>query len=58
MARLLEEKGLLVTPEQVTANLKATAQSFGLPFGEGKMVCNTRLAQEIGLWAQECGRAP
>lgn len=57
MARLLEEKGLLVTPEQVTANLKATAQSFGLPFGEGKMVCNTRLAQEIGLWAQECGRA-
>ncbi len=57
MARLLEEKGLLVTPEQVTAGLKATAQSFDLPFGEGKMVYNSRLAQEIGLWAQECGRA-
>jgi len=57
MARLLEEKGLPATPEQVTAGLKATAQSLGLPFGEGKMVYNSRLAQEIGLWAQECGRA-
>ena len=57
IARLLEEKGLLVTPEQVTANLKATAQSFDLPFGEGQMVYNSRLAQEIGLWAQACGQA-
>ena len=57
MARLLEEKGLLVTPEQVTANLKATARSFGLAFGEGKMIYNSRLAQEVGLWAQSCGRA-
>ncbi len=57
MARLLEEKGLLATPEQVTASLKSTAQSLGLAFGEGKMVYNSRLAQEIGLWAQECGRA-
>ncbi len=56
MARLLEEKGLLVTPEQVIANLKSMAQSFGLPFGEGKTIYNSRLAQEIGLWAQECGR--
>lgn len=56
-ARLLEEKGLLMTPEQVTAGLKATAQSFNLPFGEVKMVYNSRLAQEVGLWAQECGRA-
>lgn len=57
IAQLLEEKGLLVTPEQVNANLKATAQSFDLPFGEGKMIYNSRLTQEIGLWAQECGRA-
>jgi predicted DsbA family dithiol-disulfide isomerase len=57
IARLLEEKGLLVTPEQVNANLKATAQSFDLPFGEGKMIYNSRLAQEIGLWAQNCGKA-
>jgi predicted DsbA family dithiol-disulfide isomerase len=56
IAQLLEEKGLLVTPEQLNANLKATAQSFDLPFGEGKMIYNSRLAQEIGLWAQECGR--
>jgi predicted DsbA family dithiol-disulfide isomerase len=57
IAQLLEEKGLLVTPEQVNANLKATAQIFDLPFGEGKMIYNSRLTQEIGLWAQECGRA-
>ncbi len=57
IARLLEEKGLLVTPEQVNANLKATAQSYDLPFGEGKMIYNSRLAQEIGLWAQDCGKA-
>lgn len=57
MARLLEEKGLLMTPAQVTAGLKATAQGLGLPFGEGEMVYNSRLAQEIGLWARECGRA-
>lgn len=57
MARLLEKKGLLVTPEQVSASLKATAQSFDLPFGEGKMVYNSRLAQEVGLWAQTRGRA-
>ncbi len=57
MARLLEAKGLPATPEQVTAGLKSTAQSLGLPFGEGKMIYNSRLAQEIGLWAQERGRA-
>ncbi len=56
LAQLLEEKGLLVTPEQVNANLKATAQSFDLPFGEGVMIYNSRLAQEVGLWAQNCGR--
>ena len=48
---------MLVTPEQVNANLKATAQSYDLPFGEGKMIYNSRLAQEIGLWAQDCGKA-
>ncbi len=47
---------MLVTPEQVNANLKATAQSFDLPFGDGSMIYNSRLAQEIGLWAQACGR--
>ena len=57
LSQLLEEKGLLVTPEQVNANLKATAQSFDLSFGEGTMIYNSRLAQEIGLWAQNCGRA-
>ncbi len=54
---MLEKKGLLVTPEQVNANLKATAQSFDLPFGDGSMIYNSRLAQEIGLWAQACGWA-
>ncbi len=56
MVEVLEKKGLLVTAEQVTASLKATAQKFGLPFGDGKMVYNSRLAQEAGLWAQDCGK--
>jgi len=32
--------------------LRETAASFGLPFGEGTFIYNTRLAQELGLWAE------
>ena len=56
MVEVLESKGLLVTIDQVTASLKATAEKFGLPFGDGAMVYNSRLAQEAGLWAQDCGK--
>jgi len=36
--------------------LKATAEGFGLPLGDRKMTYNSRLAQEIGLWAETKGR--
>ncbi len=32
--------------------LKTTAKEFGLAFGDRKMTYNSRLAQELGLWAQ------
>jgi predicted DsbA family dithiol-disulfide isomerase len=35
--------------------LKATAAGFGLPLGDRKMTYNSRLAQEIGLWAETEG---
>ncbi len=36
--------------------LKATAEGFGLPLGDRKMTYNSRLAQEIWLWAETKGR--
>jgi len=33
-------------------HLKKTAADLGLPFGERKKTFNSRLAQELGLWAE------
>jgi len=32
--------------------MKQTASDLGLPFGEVVNICNTRLAQELGCWAE------
>jgi predicted DsbA family dithiol-disulfide isomerase len=32
--------------------LRETAAGFGMPFGESTFIYNTRLAQELGLWAE------
>jgi predicted DsbA family dithiol-disulfide isomerase len=32
--------------------MKQTASDLGLPFGEVVNICNTRLAQEMGAWAE------
>jgi predicted DsbA family dithiol-disulfide isomerase len=32
--------------------LRETASRFGLPFGENTYIYNSRLAQELGLWAE------
>jgi predicted DsbA family dithiol-disulfide isomerase len=37
------------------AGLKRTATELGLPFGERTRTYNSRLAQELGLWAEEQG---
>jgi predicted DsbA family dithiol-disulfide isomerase len=37
--------------------LRRTAAELGLPFGESDRIYNTRLAQELALWAESRGRA-
>ncbi|SHI01944.1 DSBA-like thioredoxin domain-containing protein [Desulfofustis glycolicus DSM 9705] len=38
------------------AHLNQVAQSLGLPFGPRKKTYNSRLAQELGLWAETRGK--
>ena len=40
----------------MVSHLKHTADELGLPFGERTMTCNSRLAQELGLWAESRGK--
>ncbi|MBU1566556.1 MAG: DsbA family protein [Proteobacteria bacterium] len=47
------------TPEKVAgmiAHLKTTADKLGLPFGPRTMTYNSRLAQELGMWAMASGK--
>jgi predicted DsbA family dithiol-disulfide isomerase len=56
--RSLEElfAGTQVDIGQMMARLRATADSLGLPLGERAMTYNSRLAQELGYWAESLGR--
>jgi len=38
------------------ANLRENAERLGLALGDRKMTYNSRLAQEVGLWAETKGR--
>ena len=42
-------------PEMLT-HLRNTAHQLGLPFGDRRMTYNSRRAQELGKWAENCGR--
>jgi predicted DsbA family dithiol-disulfide isomerase len=53
---LFRKKGMDVTVDQVMARLKKTAAELGLPMGARTKTFNTRLAQEIGIWAQTRGK--
>jgi predicted DsbA family dithiol-disulfide isomerase len=53
---LFRKKGMLVDVKAVVAQLQATAAKFGLPMGDRKMTYNSRLAQELGLWAETRGK--
>ena len=44
--------GVSVDVNKIVGQLKTTAAKFGLEFGNREMTYNSRLAQEVGLWAQ------
>jgi len=55
----LEElfKGRNFDIDAMMKKLKSTADSLGLPLGNRKRTYNSRLAQELGKWAEEEGQA-
>ena len=54
----LEElfKGRLIDINDAMERLKKTAEELGLPLSERKKTFNSRLAQELGKWAESEGR--
>jgi len=53
---LFAEKGIPADVDKIMTRLKATAAKFNLPMGDRKMTFNSRLAQELGLWAESKGK--
>lgn len=53
---LFAKKGIFSDVNKIVAQLQATAAKFDLPMGNRKMTYNSRLAQEVGLWAEEKGK--
>jgi len=41
---------------EMVAHLRKVAEELGLPFGNRKMTYNSRLAQELGKWAESQGK--
>ncbi len=41
---------------EMVAHLQVTATELGLPFGSRNKTYNSRLAQELGLWAEDQGK--
>ena len=41
---------------EVKARVRKAAETFGLPMVEREWVCNSRLAQELGAWAETKGK--
>lgn len=58
LGAMLERKGYLMPVTDIVDQLKATADSYGVPFGDLEKNYNSRLMQEVDLWAQEEGRGP
>lgn len=56
--RSLEDlfRGRAVDIPQMMAQMSRVAQDAGLPFGDRKMTFNSRLAQELGKWAEREGK--
>ncbi len=56
LEELFAKKRMDVDVDQVMAHLKKTASKLGLPMGDRRKTYNSRLAQEVGLWAQSQGK--
>ena len=54
MEELFSARG--IDPARVQARLEKAAGEVGLPFGKRGKTYNSRLAQELGKWAEEEGR--
>ena len=56
--RTLEDlfAGRNIDIQQKLVQLKQVARDLELPFGDRKMTFNSRLAQELGKWAEQMGR--
>jgi len=54
LEKLFEGRGLDI--HEVTARLRRVALEEGLPFGHRDRTYNSRLAQELGKWAESEGR--
>lgn len=50
--------GRSVDIPRMVAHLREVAAQLGLPFGERVMTFNSRLAQELGKWAESKGSGP
>jgi predicted DsbA family dithiol-disulfide isomerase len=48
--------GRPVSIDQIKARLRKAAKEEGLPLGDRQKTYNSRLAQELGKWAEEKGR--
>lgn len=48
--------GRFIDVDAMMDRLKKTAADLGLPFGDRKKTFNSRLAQELGLWAEAEGK--
>lgn len=53
---LFRKKGIPVDVDKMMAQLKTTAAKLGLELGDRKKTYNSRLAQELGLWAETQGK--
>jgi predicted DsbA family dithiol-disulfide isomerase len=49
-------RGRSVNLAEVAARLKSVARQEGLPYTDRKMTYNSRLAQELGKWAESQGK--
>jgi predicted DsbA family dithiol-disulfide isomerase len=45
-----------INVDELLSRLKQAAKDAGLPFGDRKMTFNSRLAQELGKWAESKGK--